>query len=143
MFSRKKLLTSAVLVTAMSIAGAASANATANTIAAATQSKTTATAQSTSGRITDSNGQPLVGVTVMVKGTQKGTMTDPDGNFSLANVAPGSQLTFRYVGYKDVTANAGSGMNIVLQEDNQLLDEIVVVGYGYMQRKDVTSSTGV
>ena len=93
-----------------------------------------------SGVVTDANGEPLIGVTVMEVGTQNGSVTDIDGRFAL-NVAQGKQLQFSYVGYttKNVTVS-GSTMNVTLAEDNALLEEVVVVGYGTMRRKDVTSS---
>ena len=93
-----------------------------------------------SGVVTDANGEPLIGVTVMEVGTQNGSVTDIDGRFAL-NVAQGKQLQFSYVGYttKNVTVS-GSTMNVTLAEDNALLEEVVVIGYGTMRRKDVTSS---
>ena len=90
-----------------------------------------------SGVITDENGDPLIGVTVMEAGTQNGTVTDIDGRYSL-NVKPGAKLTVSYVGFETQTINPGQ--SIVLQEDNTTLNEVVVVGYGTMRRKDVTSS---
>ena len=104
-------------------------------------SSTMAFAQSrVSGVVTDAKGEPLIGVTVMEVGTQNGTVTDIDGRYSL-NVAPGKQLQFSYVGYTTKTSSvSGSTMNVTLAEDNALLEEVVVVGYGTMRRKDVTSS---
>ena len=89
------------------------------------------------GVIRDAQGEPLVGVSVVEAGTQNGVVTDINGRYSL-NVKPGAKLNVSYVGFEPQTINAGE--SITLQEDNQLLNEVVVVGYGTMQRKDVTSS---
>lgn len=90
------------------------------------------------GVITDSNGEPLVGVTVMEVGTKNGTVTDAGGRYTLTTTKPGAKLRVSYVGFKDQTINPGQ--SIQLQEDNNNLNEVVVVGYGTMRRKDVTSS---
>ena len=101
---------------------------------------TWAFAQSTvSGVVKDSAGEPLIGVNVIEKGTTNGTVTDVDGKFTL-NVAPGKTLLISYIGYKTQEVAAGRNLNIILAEDNAMLDEVVVVGYGSMTRKDVTSS---
>ena len=90
-----------------------------------------------SGVIRDAQGEPLVGVSVVEAGTQNGTVTDIDGRYTL-DVKRGAQLNVSYIGFTPQTITAGE--SITLQEDNQLLNEVVVVGYGTMQRKDVTSS---
>ena len=101
---------------------------------------TWAFAQSTvNGVVKDSAGEPLIGVNVIEKGTTNGTVTDVDGKFTL-NVAQGKTLLISYIGYKTQEVAAGRNLNIILAEDNALLDEVVVVGYGSMTRKDVTSS---
>ena len=87
----------------------------------------------------DANGEPLIGVSVIEKGTNNGTVTDIDGNYVL-EVNPDAKLLFSYVGYTAQEVNAASGKVVVLQEDNKVLSEVVVVGYGTMRRKDVTSS---
>ena len=92
-----------------------------------------------SGTVLDATGEPLIGVSVLEAGTTNGVVTDFDGNFSLA-VKSGAQLTFSYVGYTSQTLAAKDGMTVTLQEDNTVLNEVVVVGYGTMRRKDVTSS---
>lgn len=92
------------------------------------------------GTVTDAQNEPLIGATVMVAGTNTGTVTDIDGKFSL-NVAPGKTLRISYVGYNTVDVKAtAKPMSITLKEDNALLDEVVVVGYGSMKRKDLTGS---
>lgn len=92
------------------------------------------------GTVTDTSGEPLIGATVMVAGSNNGTATDVDGNFSI-DVEQGKTLLVSYVGYvsKDVKVK-GSNLKIVLSEDNALLEEVVVVGYGTMKRKDLTGS---
>lgn len=92
------------------------------------------------GSVTDKTGEPLIGATVMVAGTNNGTATDFDGIFSI-NVEQGKTLQVSYVGYmpKDVKVK-GNNLKITLDEDNSLLEEVVVVGYGTMKRKDLTGS---
>ena len=92
-----------------------------------------------SGTVLDASGEPLIGVSVLEAGTTNGTVTDMDGKFSLT-VKQGARLTVSYVGYTSQTVAARNGMTVNLQEDNKLLNEVVVVGYGTMRRKDVTSS---
>ncbi|REE83324.1 iron complex outermembrane receptor protein [Lutibacter oceani] len=98
--------------------------------------------QSISGSVTDSNGAPLPGVNILVQGTNKGTQTDFDGNFSIDNVASDAILTFSYVGFatQNVPVNGQSTINVVLAEDAAQLDEVVVVGYGSTTKKEITSS---
>lgn len=92
-----------------------------------------------SGTVKDANGEPLIGVSVLEVGTQNGAVTDKYGNYKL-NVKPGAKLKISYIGFTPQTVKAGSNSQIVLQEDNTALNEVVVVGYGTMRRKDVTSS---
>jgi iron complex outermembrane receptor protein len=92
-----------------------------------------------SGTVLDATGEPLIGVSVLEAGTNNGVVTDFDGNFTLT-VKQGSKLTFSYVGYLTKTLAAANGMKVTLEEDNKVLNEVVVVGYGTMRRKDVTSS---
>ncbi len=92
-----------------------------------------------SGTVKDANGEPLIGVSVMEVGTNNGAVTDINGNYTL-NVKPGAKLKLSYIGFTPQTVKAGSNNQIVLQEDNTALNEVVVVGYGTMRRKDVTSS---
>ena len=93
-----------------------------------------------SGIVTDASGEPLIGVNVLEKGTTNGTITGMDGDFTL-RVAQGRTLVFSYIGYitQEVVVR-GSQLNITLQDDTQLLEDVVVIGYGSMTRKDVTSS---
>lgn len=93
------------------------------------------------GSVTDKTGEPLIGVSVVDKGSStNGVLTDIDGKFSI-NVPQRSILTFSYVGYMSQEIEVtGSAINIVLEENSKTLDEVVVVGYGKMTRKDLTSS---
>ncbi len=95
--------------------------------------------QRISGTVKDGKGEALIGVSVKQTGTQNGVTTNVNGQFTI-NVAQGANLEFSYIGYNTLTQRAQNGMVVVMQEDNQLLDEVVVVGYGTMRRKDVTSS---
>lgn len=93
------------------------------------------------GHITDSNGEPVIGANIVVKGTTIGTITDFDGNFSLEVPDKNSVLRIGYIGYKDVEITASSTLlNIVLKEDTELLDEVVVIGYGTVKKSDATGS---
>lgn len=92
------------------------------------------------GTVVDQNDEPLMGATVIVKGTASGTSTDLDGNFTI-NAAQGKTLVVSYVGYttQEVPVK-GTNLKITLKEDAALLDEVVVIGYGTMTRKDLTGS---
>ena len=93
------------------------------------------------GKVTDAMG-PVIGANVLVKGTSNGVITDIDGNFSL-EVEPGATLVFSYIGYtsKEVVVGSQSVINVQLSEDTELLDEVVVVGYGVQKKKLVTGAT--
>jgi len=95
--------------------------------------------QRVTGTVLDGKGEALIGVSVMEDGTQNGTTTNVNGQFTIM-VKQGANLNFSYIGYNAQTLKAANGMRVVLREDDQLLDEVVVVGYGTMRRKDVTSS---
>ena len=90
------------------------------------------------GHVTDSQG-PLIGATVMEKGTNNGTVTDFDGNFSL-NVKPGATLVISYVGYETQEVKAGDNVRVNLKEDGHVVNEVVVIGYGTQRREAVTGS---
>ncbi len=93
-----------------------------------------------SGVVKDANGEPLIGVSVVEQGTSNGVVTDVDGKYTLKNVKSGAKLKVSYVGFTSQVIKAGSNNQITLKEDNTTLNEVVVVGYGTMRRKDVTSS---
>jgi TonB-linked SusC/RagA family outer membrane protein len=90
------------------------------------------------GQVSDSQG-PLIGATIMEKGTNNGTVTDFEGNFSL-NVKPGATLVISYVGYETQELKAGDNMRVNLKEDGHLVNEVVVIGYGTQRREAVTGS---
>lgn len=93
------------------------------------------------GTVKDTKGEPIIGATVMVKGTATGTITDFDGNFSL-DATDGANLEISYVGYQSQQIKAISGklLAVTLKEDTEILDEVVVVGYGTQRKRDVTTS---
>ncbi|MDD4590975.1 MAG: TonB-dependent receptor [Parabacteroides sp.] len=91
------------------------------------------------GSVADSNGSPLVGVNIVVKGTTRGTVTDSNGNFELS-VVPTATLECSYIGYKTQILKVKNNLKVILLEDNALLDEVVVVGYGTMKKSDLTGS---
>lgn len=94
-----------------------------------------------SGRVTDERGDPIPGATVIIEGTSTGTATDIDGNFSL-DAAEGAVLLISFIGYQAqrVTVSNQTSLAIVLQEDLSSLDEVVVVGYGQQERRDITGA---
>ncbi len=94
--------------------------------------------QQATGHVEDSQG-PLIGATVMEKGTTNGTVTDFEGNFSL-NVKPGATLVISYVGYESVEVKAGTNVHVNLKEDGHVVNEVVVIGYGTQRREAVTGS---
>ena len=105
------------------------------------QAKATAGQIVASGIVEDSSGEPLIGATVMVAGTSIGGSTDLDGNFSI-KVPAGSKLLISYVGYKPVEVAAGEHLRVVLTEDTDILDEVVVVGYGTQKKTTLTGAVG-
>ncbi|HSP11478.1 MAG TPA: TonB-dependent receptor [Salegentibacter sp.] len=97
------------------------------------------------GNVTDENGMPLLGVNVLVKGETRGTTTDFDGNFSISEVSEENVLVLSYVGFEtmEVPVDGESFLNIVLNSDSAALEEVVVIGYGTQQRKDITGAVSV
>ena len=95
-----------------------------------------------SGTVTDETGEPMVGVAVLVQGTSNGTITNVDGKFTLDNVTPSSTLEVSFVGYltKEVKVGNLRTMAISMQLDNQMLEEVVVVGYGTVKKSDLTGA---
>ena len=94
---------------------------------------------SITGKVLDANGEPLIGASVVESGTSNGTVTDFDGMFTLV-VEKDVLLTVSYVGYRNQEVRAAQDMVVVLREDQELLDEVVVIGYGTQKRKDVTTA---
>lgn len=93
------------------------------------------------GVIKDATGEPIIGANVIVKGTTTGTMSDIDGQFSL-DVPDGGILSISYIGYvaQEIPIKNQTSLNILLKEDSEMLDEVVVVGYGVQKKSDVTGS---
>lgn len=93
------------------------------------------------GTVTDPSGEPLIGVSVTVPGTRIGAATDIDGNFSLEADSKG-KLKFSYIGYvtMEEAINGRNVINIVMKENSEVLDEVVVIGYGTMDKKELTSA---
>lgn len=105
----------------------------------------TANAQQTGsvrGTVTDATGEAVIGANVVVKGTTNGSVTDIDGNYTLSNVSAGATLVFSFIGYKEqeVAYKGQSTLNITLTEDQQMLDEVVVIGYGSLSKRELSSS---
>lgn len=94
------------------------------------------------GVIVDTNGYPVIGANVVVKGTTNGNITDIDGKFALENVPENAILLISYIGYKsqEIPVKGQSALNITLVEDSETLDEVVVVGYGSSVKKDLTTA---
>ncbi len=94
------------------------------------------------GTILDKEGEPVVGATVLVKGTQKGTAADLDGNFTLTGVDANATILVSAVGYtpQEIALKGRTNITVTLVEDSKVLDDVVVIGYGSLQKKQVTSS---
>jgi TonB-linked SusC/RagA family outer membrane protein len=97
-------------------------------------------AQTASGIVKDKTGEPMIGVNVLVKGTTNGAITDFDGKFAISGVPSNSILQVSYIGYLSKEVKSGKDLVIVLEEDNKTLDEVVVIGYGTVKRRDLTGS---
>ncbi len=92
------------------------------------------------GNVIDETGEPMIGVTVRIKGAQSATITDFDGNFSI-KANPGDQLEFSYIGYTTQTVKVGSGfMKVAMKPDATGLDDVVVIGYGTVKKRDLTGA---
>lgn len=91
------------------------------------------------GKVTDSKGNPIIGASVIEKGTTNGTVTDMDGGFTL-EVKDGAVLNISFLGYKSVETNATSNMDIILEEDSELMEEVVVTGYGTFKKSAFAGS---
>src|SRR5690606_8328897 len=96
------------------------------------------------GRVVDSNGEPLIGVNILVKGTNKGATTDLDGQFTLTDIDEQAVLVLSYIGYEsqEIGVAGRTDITITMQEDAQLIDEVVVVGYGVQKKVDLTGAVG-
>ena len=132
----KHILRTSVLVALLAAAAPQYAHAQTASAAAATTGQVT-------GVVNDENGEPLIGASVLVKGTTVGASTDIDGNFSI-KAGKGATLVVSYVGYdSQEVAVTGSPLTITMQPNNQMLDEVVVVGYGTQKKATMTGSVAV
>jgi TonB-linked SusC/RagA family outer membrane protein len=95
-----------------------------------------------SGKVTDSGGQPLPGVTVVVKGTTQGTITDTDGNYSLTNIPQDARLVFSFVGMRtqEIAITGRTTINVAMEEETIGLEEVVAIGYGTQKKETITGS---
>ena len=95
------------------------------------------------GKVTDATGEGLIGASVLVKGTTSGVITDIDGNYVLLNVNPDAILIFflcRFTKTQELNVSGRNKIDVVLHDDQQVLEEVVVVGYGSLSKKEVSSS---
>ncbi|MGY8916466.1 MAG: carboxypeptidase-like regulatory domain-containing protein, partial [Flavobacteriales bacterium] len=106
-------------------------------------SEALAQSKTISGTVSDSYGMTLPGVSVLIKGSTQGTVTDLDGKFSLTSDQEIGTLVFSYIGYstQEVIVGNQNVLDVTLEEDLVGLDEVVVVGYGVQQKKDITGAT--
>ncbi len=97
---------------------------------------------SVQGIVTEKSGEPMIGVNVVVKGTTNGTITGIDGDYALSGVKKGDIISFSYIGYKplEVKYEGKSPLNAVMEEDSETLEEVVVIGYGTVSKRDLTGS---
>lgn len=91
------------------------------------------------GLVKDTAGEPIIGANVVIKGTTNGTITDFDGNFQL-NANKGDIIVISFIGYQPQEAQVAASMNIILKDDTELLDEVVVIGYGSVKKDDLSGS---
>lgn len=93
------------------------------------------------GIVKDASGEPIIGASVVVTGTTNGTITDLDGKFLLSDVKAGTSLTVSYIGFATQSVKwNGTSLTVTLKEDNKVLDEVVVVGYGTQKKVNLTGS---
>lgn len=95
-----------------------------------------------SGTVTDTKGEVVIGASILVEGTNNGSITDLDGNFTIPNVSPDATLTVSYIGYKtqQIKVAGKTTFKITLTEDTEVLEEVVVVGYGVQRKSDLTGA---
>ena len=100
-------------------------------------------AQSITGTVNDQFGEPILGASVLVKGTTNGCVTDLDGNFSLSGVQNGQTLSISFIGYvtQEVTVDGRAHYEVTLNENSELLEDVVVVGYGVQKKSNLTGRT--
>jgi len=105
-------------------------------------SETTQQKKANTGKVTDTSGEPIAGVTVTVKGTTKGSITDANGNYVLSGVPDNATLVFSFIGMKsrEMPITGKTTINVAMDEDNTLIDEVVVVGYGSQKKANLTGA---
>lgn len=132
----RRILFSAVLCSSMFVGSPLCLQAATENVQSVMQARTV------KGQILDSKGEAVIGASVKVKGTTVGVISDIDGNFTLNNIDQDAVLIISYVGYQtqEISLNGKSVLNIVLQEDTELLDEVVVIGYGTQKKASLTSA---
>ena len=91
------------------------------------------------GTVIDDTNEPVIGASVLENGTQNGVATDMDGHFTI-EVKEGAKLKVSYIGYKNKEVKAANGIKITLEEESNMLNEVVAIGYGSVKRKDVTTA---
>ncbi len=133
--SSKRILFSTVMASAL-LAGSPQ-----TAFADAMEVQTVMQAGTVKGKIVDANGEPIIGASVSVKGTSTGIISDIDGNFSV-NAPSNATLVISYIGYKtqEIVLKGKSNINVTLQEDSEILDEVVVVGYGTQKKATLTGA---
>lgn len=111
-------------------------------VAGTDELQTTMQVSTLKGSVVDASGEPVIGASILVKGTTNGVITDINGNFVLSNVASNATLIVSYVGYKtqNISVAGKSSLKIVLVEDAEVLDEVVVVGYGVQKKESLTGA---
>ena len=135
--SPKGMLFSAVMASALVAGSSFSAFAGTGGVQWAQQANTV------EGIVTDANGEPIIGASIVIKGTTNGTITDLDGKFSLSNAT--GTLVISYIGYKtqEIALNGQKQLKVVMKEDSEMLEEVVVVGYGSVKKESLTGSVTV
>ena len=135
--SSRRMLFSAFMASALMAGGPLSAFAGTGSAQWAQQ------ANGITGTVVDENGEPIIGASVVVKGTTNGTITDFDGKFSLSGAT--GTIIISYIGYKtqEVSAEGKKSLKVVMQEDSEMLDEVVVGGYGAQKKETLTGSVAV
>ncbi len=134
-FRKTALMAGACAILGLAYSPSVYADAAVNTVQSVQQSK------KVTGTVKDAMG-PVIGASILEKGTSNGTVTDIDGNFSL-NVQPGATLVISYIGFQtqEIVVGNQSSINVTMKEDDTTLEEVVVVGYGVQKKKLVTGAT--
>ena len=133
--SKRQLLLSSVMATAFVVGAPQQSFAGVNVVNSVQQTGVV------KGQVVDSNGEPIIGATIKVKGEKSGTVSDLDGNFEISNDGGGT-LVISYVGYKteEMKIKSGSTMKIVMKEDSKVLNDVVVIGYGTQKKANLTGA---